>query len=153
MTLTELLRPELVFPKTACASKDDLIDKLVGLICDIDREFPFSREDLLKNIHRREQIGGTLLPSGLSIPHARLKDFDGFIFAMATPAEPLFHEEQEIRLASMMITSQSGGPWYLTVLAALAKISKDEAFFSRLCGAENMENFVSILRERDQELA
>ena len=153
MTLTELIKPELVLPKITCASKDELIAKLVEQIYDTNGELPLSREDLLKIIDKREQIGGTLLPSGLSIPHARLENFENFIFTLGTPAEPLFHEGQQVRLAAMMITSQPGGPWYLPVLAALTKISKDEEYFSRLCGAENPENFISILRERNPELA
>jgi len=152
MILTDLIKPELVLPKTPCASREELTAKLVECVYGTGRQLPLSREDLLKTIYIREQIGGTLLPSGLSIPHARLKNFEDFIFALATPAEPLFHEGQELRLAALMITSQSGGPWYLPVLAALTRISKDEAYFSRLCGAENPEALINILRERDTEL-
>jgi len=153
MTLTELINTDFVFLKVDCASKDDLISKLVECIYGTGREFPFSQSDLLETIHKREQIGGTLLPSGLAIPHARIKDFEDFVFSLATPAQPLFHEGQEIRLASMMITSQSGGAWYLAVLAALTKTSRDAEFLSRLCGAETPEDFISILRERDPVLA
>ena len=153
MTLTELIKPELIFTKIACTSKDELIAKLVERIYGTSLELPLSQRDLLETIYMREQIGGTLLPSGLSVPHARLKGFYGFIFALATPMEPLFHEGQEIRLAAMMITSLSGGPWYLPALAELTKISKDEDYFSRLCGAENPKDFTKILRERNLELA
>ena len=153
MTLTELIKPDLVFPKIVCASKDELISNLLRQIYNTGREFPLSLEELLETIYTREQIGGTLLPSGLSIPHARINGFGDFILALATPARPLFHEGQEIRLAAMMITSQSGGPWYLAVLAALTKISRDAEFLSRLSGAETPEDFISILRERNPELA
>jgi len=153
MTLTELLKPELLFPKIACSSKNDLIAKLTREIYRTGRELPLLQEELLKSIHIREQIGGTLLPSGLVIPHARLKGFEDFVLVLATPAQPLFQGEQEIRLAAMMITSQSGGAWYLETLAALTKMSRDEEYFSRLTGAENREDFISILRERDPPLS
>ena len=152
MKLSELLQPEMVLPKIACASKDELIIKLVDLVYDTGREFPLSKKDLLETINRREKIGGTLLPSGLSIPHARLKGFEDFVFAVGTPALPLFHEGQEILMAAMMITSQSGGLWYLGVLAALTKISKNREFFSRLSTAETAVDILNILREQDQEL-
>jgi len=152
MTLTELIKPDLVFPKITCASKDDLISKLVECIYSTGREFPFSQKDLLETMYKREQAGGTLLPSGLSVPHARINGFEDFVFVLATPAEPLFHGGQEIRLAAMMITSQSGGR-YLAALAALTKISRDSGFLARLGGAENPEDFINILREHDPELA
>ena len=148
MTLVELIKPELIFTKIACVSKNDLIDKLVDGIYRAGLVFPITRQLLLETIRRREEIGGTLLPSGLSVPHARLGGFEGFVFAAATPAMPLFHNGQEIRLATMMITSQSGGPWYLEALAALTKLSRDVEYFTRLNKAQTPENFVDILKER-----
>jgi len=154
MTLSELLKPELILPKTACVSKDGLISKLVERIYTTSRDLPLHQEDLLDTIYSREQIGGgTLLPSGLSVPHARLKDFEGFIIALGTPAEPLFHRGLQIHMMALMVTSQLGGPYYLPTLAALTKISKNGEYFSRLCGAKYPNDLVSILREQDPELA
>ena len=153
MTLVELLKPELIFPKINCACKDGFIAELVDSIYDRCGELPISREDLLKTINTRESIGGTLLPSGLFIPHARLKNFDDFVLAIATPAQPLFHAGLEIRLSAMMITSQTGRPWYLETLAALTKISRDTEFVTRLSGADNPQDFINILRERDSSLS
>jgi len=153
MTLAELLTPDLVFPRMDCASKDELLAKLLRQIYDTGRELPLSQQDMLETVYMREQIGGTLLPSGLLIPHARIGGFDDFVFAAATPARPLFHAGQEIHLAAMMITSQSGGVWYLSALAALTRISRDSEFFLRLCGAENPHDFINILKERDQQIS
>jgi len=58
MTLTELLRPELVFPKIACASKDELITELVQRIYATGQKLPLSREDLLETIRTRSKSGG-----------------------------------------------------------------------------------------------
>jgi mannitol/fructose-specific phosphotransferase system IIA component (Ntr-type) len=94
-----------------------------------------------------------MLPSGRSVPHARLRDDAGFVLALGIPADPLFHEEGlQIRMMALMISNQSGTPWYLPALAALTKISRNGEFFPRLCGAENPEDFLRMLREQDQEL-
>ena len=95
---------------------------------------------------------GTLLPSGLSVPHARLKGYDGFLIAIATPAVQIFHEGIQVRMMALMLTSQSGAPYYIPTLAQLTKISKDEVFFSRLCEANKKEEFINIIREQDTEL-
>jgi PTS system nitrogen regulatory IIA component len=153
MTLVELLEPELVLTKTVCASKDELIDKLVDRVYSIKKDFPFLQKDLLNSINMREQIGGTMLPSGLSVPHARIREYDGFILTLGIPLEPIFHDGIQIRLMSLMISSQSGGPYYLPALAALTKISRDNDFFNLLCGANDTEDFIDLLRKRDGELA
>ncbi|MCL2318672.1 MAG: PTS sugar transporter subunit IIA [Treponema sp.] len=153
MTLSQLLDSRLVFAKTACESKEELITTLVEQIYAIGRKLPVEKDRVLKTILLREQIGGTLLPSGLVIPHARLTDFDDFVLALATPREPLFNKGHQLRMMALMITSHSGVPWYLTTLAALTKISRDEEYFSRLCGAENTEELIRTLREKDTELS
>ena len=151
MILSELLESDLVFPKIGCASKEELISKLVEKIYSSGRILPLPPEELLDKIQMREQIGGTLLPTGLSVPHVRL-NYEGFVITLASPKEPIFHEGIQVRLMALMISSQSGGPHYLPTLAALTKISRDADYLSRLCAAGNPEDFISILKERDSEL-
>jgi len=152
MTLVELLKPELILTNIVCDSKDALISSLVEKIYSAGIGLPISQDVLLQAILKRELIGGTFLPSGLSVPHARVKDFDGFIMAMSTTKEPLFHEGTQLRLMALMISSQSGGPYYLPAVAALTKISRDAAFLSLLSRMENAESFISLMREKDQQL-
>ena len=153
MTLTELLKPHLILTKAVCSSKDELITKLVELLYAKDNKPPLPREEVLGKIKMREAIGGTLLPSGLSVPHARIIDYEDFAIVMGTPKEPLFHDKAQVRLMALMLSSQTGGPYYLPTLAAMTKITRDEEFLSRLCGADSAEEFINILKERDTELA
>ena len=153
MTLSELLDRKLILPNILCNSKDELIYKLVDLIYAAGREPPSPKEDVLNIIITREKIGGTLLPSGLAIPHARLGNFEGFLLALAVPRTPLFHEGIQIRMMVLMITSQSGVPWYLPALAAFTKVSRNREYFSRLCAAQDPDDFIRILREQDPEVS
>ena len=152
MTLVELLKPELILTNAVCASKDELISSIVEKIYSVGMGPPISQDVLFQAILKREEIGGTLLPSGLSVPHARLKDFEGFILALGTTMEPLFHEGTPLHLMALMISSQSGGPHYLPAVAALTKISRDAEFLSLLSRAENAESFIGLMKERDQQL-
>jgi len=152
MTLSQLLNPKLVLTKCPCESKDELISKVIERIYSAGAAPPIPQEELLQAILKRERIGGTLLPSGLSVPHARLGDFEDFIFAIAPPAESISHDGFPLHLMSLMISSQMGGAYYLPVVAALTKISRDKEFFSRLAEAENSETLISIIKEKDQQL-
>ena len=154
MTLSQILKPELILTKVACASKDELLSILVERVYSLGLKTPISQEDLMQALLKREEIGGTLLPSGLIVPHARLKDHDdeNFIIAMGIPLEPLFQDNQKIRMMALMVSSQLGGPYYLRSLAALTRISRDEEFFNRLCKAETPEDFLNLLNDKDTEL-
>ena len=152
MTLSKLLDHKLILTKYSSSSKDDLLSKLVDHIYSADIEFPIPKNDLLEVVQKREQIGGTMFPSGLSVPHARLSDFEGFIIALATPNGPIFHEGIQLRLMSLLISSQTGGLYYLPTIAALAKISKDSEYLSRLTEADNPQLFIELIEKQDPHL-
>jgi len=153
MTLSELLADDLVHLKIKCVSKNELITALLEKVYNTDRKPHFSVKEVMDKIQMREEIGGTLLPSGLSAPHARLKDYEGFVLAIGTPAECIVQAGVQIKMMALMISSQSGGLYYLPTLASLAKLSRDGEYFSRLCRAESREVFFDILNERDAEFA
>ncbi|MCL2069615.1 MAG: PTS sugar transporter subunit IIA [Treponema sp.] len=152
MYLSELLANERIYPKIACSSKDELLSIVLEKIYHSSEKFPLSQEELLKALDLREKIGGTMLPSGLSIPHARIKEYEGFVLALATPSEPIFYEGIQVRMMSMMLTSQQGGPNYLPCLAALTKLSRDPELFSILCDEVDPEKFLLAIKGKDLEL-
>ena len=146
------MNPELILTKCDCHSKDDLLSQLVDHMYNAALEFPIPKNDLIEAVQKREQIGATMFPSGLSVPHTRLLGFEGFIFALATPREPIFHEGIKLRLMALLISSQTGGPYYLPTVAALTKISKDREYLSRLTEADSPESFIGIIEEQDVQL-
>ena len=152
MHLSELLNRELILIKSKGTSKEELIAELVDQIYLINKDIPLQREELLKSISMREQIGGTTFPSGLSVPHSRLKNYEDIVIAIATTCSPVFHDGIQIRLVALMLSSQTGGQYYLPAVAALTKISRDKDYFSRLSDADTPDDFLSILKERDPEL-
>jgi len=151
MSLHNLLLPGLILPKVECDSKNQLISILADKIYDSDVSLPVSKSNLIKIIHAREEVGGTLLPSGLSVPHARLKDYNDFVIAIGIPARPVFSEGLQIRMMALMVSSNTGGPHYLKSLAELTKISRNKDEFFRLCSAESPEEILKILAEENMD--
>ena len=149
MSLCEIILPQLILPQAACKSKNDLIHTLVEKIYEAGIELPINQHSLIKTIHIREDIGGTLLPSGLSIPHARLKDYEGFVIAFGIPTKAIPQNGMQLRMMTLMISSSTGGPHYLKSLAALTKISRDKVYFEKLCSVKSTEEFLEVLKESE----
>lgn len=149
MALRSLLNGNLILLNIKCSSKEELINKLLARVYEAGLEPPFPMDEVLKKISMREEIGGTLLPSGLSVPHARLGNYEDFVLAIGTPAEPIFQGGIQIHLMAMMISSQSGGPHYLPTLAELTKLSRDREYFLRLCSVAHNDDFVQMILDRD----
>ena len=145
MSLSEIILPQLILPQANCKSKNELIHLLVEKIYEAGIELPINQHSLIKTIHSREEIGGTLLPSGLSVPHARLKNYEGFVIAFGIPSRTILQNGIQLHMMTLMISSSTGGQHYLKSLAALTKISRDKDHFEKLCSAKSQDEFIEIL--------
>jgi PTS system nitrogen regulatory IIA component len=153
MKLSSLLNSGLVLLKRSCKTKDELIDELIQEIYRTRQNISISEKTVRSVITDRENLGGTLLPTGLAIPHARLPGFDDFIIAVGIPAEPIqtIGVDTPIRMMVLMLTSQGASTQYLNTLAAFGKISQGTVF-SKLCGAVTPHRFIEILKDANIEV-
>ncbi|GHV80094.1 hypothetical protein AGMMS49944_18850 [Spirochaetia bacterium] len=146
MKLSSLIHPDLVLLKRPGRTRDELLDEMIRELYRPGKRFPIPEKTLRDVIADRENLGGTLLPSGLAIPHARLEDFDDFIIVIGIPTSPIQAEgEPATHMMALMLTSLSASTQYLNTLAALAKISQGP-LFPKLCGAVNPNAFIEILK-------
>ena len=126
-----------------------MIEKLLDYLYATDKAPSIPKDDVFSSILLREKIGGTIIPSGLSVPHSRHNDFDGFIVVLGTPGAQIFQDGFEIRLMALMLSSPGGGPYYLPTVSSLTRLSMDKDFFSSLCGAKTPEDLLDMIRGRD----
>ena len=87
----------------------------------------------------REALGGTVLPPGIALPHARIEGIDDLIVGIWVPPEPIKTDDGEVKLLFFFLTSTAGSPLYLPVLSAVAKSCRDPLFFSKLCSSSRDE--------------
>jgi PTS system nitrogen regulatory IIA component len=152
MQLASLLVPRLVFLRRAYAGKDEMINDLVREVFHTRYKITCGEEDVKAAIRDRESLGGTVFPSGLAVPHARLDNFDDILFVVCVPASPIFFEGMPIRLMVLVLTGHATSAMYLNTLAALVKLSTDKDYFERLLASSSPQNFIHILRERNMEV-
>lgn len=67
MRLQEFLDPRAISVTLVGATKDEVIDEMVGLL----RLDPGAAQSLARLVRRREQLGSTGFGRGIAIPHAR----------------------------------------------------------------------------------
>lgn len=116
------------------AAKKDIIKRLVAAACEgvqgLDPEYA------LTQVLKREESLGTALETGLSIPHARLEELDGFraalavlpqgtreskstrpqaVFLLLSPARPAFFQ---LHLQTLAALAEKFQPEFISELAA-----------------------------------
>ena len=144
MKLSSLINPDFIEINQPAASKEAAIERIVDSF--VSRySFIHSREDILSAIREREELGGTLLESGLALPHARFEGFNDVLIGILRPAQPIETAEGPIRLMVVLLTEKTASTLYLQTIAAFARISQNEEQFNRICTAGTRRELISLL--------
>ncbi|TFG82706.1 MAG: CBS domain-containing protein [Spirochaetales bacterium] len=153
MKLAHLLDPRLVLMGKEYSNLDEALHSAVDAAADAYRS-TIRRDEALARVMEREALGGTVLPTGVAIPHARLDAFDDLVIVPVVPRSPIQRGpgEPPIRLLWLLLTSKVGSPLYLTSLAAIASIAKDEGFLASLLNVDTPARFVSLVEEAGYEI-
>jgi PTS system nitrogen regulatory IIA component len=149
MKLSSVLLKNLVI-KGGWKTKEEMLNALFKALMKADKK-KLPHADIKKAVEMREKIGGTLLPSGLAMPHARLDGFDDFVLAVAIPEAPVKTPDGTIRLMTMYLTSLTANTLYLNCMAAFTRLSRDEKIFSALCAA-SPQDFIALIKKTNIEV-
>lgn len=120
-------------------SKTDVIKQLTKVVCRGGSNL--DEAEVLAQVLKREEGISTTLDTGMSIPHARLEELDGFQAALAVlpsgiedPSGP--HLEIKAMFLFLSPAKQAFFQQHLQILASLAEIFKPD-FISALAACQS----------------
>ncbi len=139
ITIGSLLPSERIFFMQGQLSKADVIKRLTQAVC--AGESGLDAADVLAQVMKREEGISTTLDTGLSIPHARLEELEGFKAALAVlpqgveePAGP--HLQIKAMFLFLSPAKQMFFQRHLQILSQLAEIFKPD-FISSLAACHS----------------
>ena len=121
----------------------DMEGALAELLNQTVERFPdLNREALLKGLLRRESTMTTYLGLGVAMPHVRVKMGRRYILAVGRSHYGIRYdgamENEPVRLVLMLIADEKARD-YLQVLAALARLLKEQDFVDSLVQAPDLD--------------
>ena len=146
MRITELLRPESIELGVALGSKEEAIDKLVGLMEKGGRIH--DKAGYKKGILAREAQGSTAIGDGIAIPHAKVEAVKKPGLAAVTVPAGVDYEAFDGSLANLifMIAAPAGGAdVHLEALANLSTLLMNPGFKESLLAAKTREAFLDVI--------
>ncbi len=146
MQLVSLLNPAFIRIGCEVKDKDEAIRSVFAEMCR-DPWCRKNRDTILDSVSRREELGGTVFPSGIAIPHARLEGYDDILIGICLPERPFTADGIEVRMLVLILTSKAASNLYLNTLAALVGLSRNRDLFHRLAAAGSAESFMDLLRQ------
>lgn len=151
MKLANFMDPKLVLLKAEVSSVEEAVQQALQAVVKNYRHDALQYDQVLKLVQEREALGGTILPSGIAIPHARIPLFNDFLIASVVPKKPILvtqkDTEIEVKVIYLFIISQTASSIYLNALAKIAESSKSEEVMKKLLAAETPHQFVEVFEQ------
>jgi len=151
MLLSSLLDPELVKTRIKVASREEAIQILLKEMF-AHYQFQIGHDVVLNAVKDRENLGGTVLPTGLSVPHARIDLFNDILIGIASLKTPILENGIEVHTVVLLLTSKTTSNLYLNSLAAFAKISQNKELFAKINAAATPTELISLIHASNIEV-
>ncbi|ADU27519.1 PTS fructose transporter subunit IIABC [Ethanoligenens harbinense] len=152
MKINELLSETGIELGAVVGSKDEAIDKLIGLL---DAEGCLSDKAAFKEgILKRESHSSTGIGGGIAIPHAKVDAVKkAGLAAMTVPAGVDYQamDKKPSDLFFMIAAPASGSDIHLQALQRLAVILMDPAFKKSLLEAKDKNAFLALIAKKEAE--
>ncbi len=142
--------PECVLVRPAAENKEDVLRALVEALTAAGRAG--DAEQLLRDVQERESLASTALGFGCAVPHVHSETVARTAMAAAILEKPIdfgADDGEPVSLVIMMAGPAERARTHLKILSRLARFLHTEDFRQQLMAAENAEQFIGLLREKE----
>ncbi|WP_022819182.1 PTS sugar transporter subunit IIA [Fusobacterium russii] len=159
MKFSSYLNPDYIFPCLEVNSKEEVIRKIVTKIAEDNRMISEQKDEIIKNILKREEEISTCVGNGIFLPHTRMKDFSDFIIAVATVKNKLegeiggTNQIDDIKVIFLIISDVLKNKNLLKAMSAISKITlKHPEIIEKVKIATNPKQILEFLSANDIEI-
>ena len=144
MKLASLLNKDLIFWNLDVSNHNELY-KIVSQ--KVSEKFDLKAESIFDAFIKRDKLGYTIFPNGISLPHGRLENFNDLIIAVVKLKKPFEINQNQVDLFFMLLTSNVGGNLYLKTLGAFARTAKE--YGAKIKDFDNEDDFYDFIEETE----
>lgn len=151
MRIIDLLKQEAVVLGTSAASKEEAINKLIGLHEKAGNLT--DAEQYKKDILAREAQGTTAIGEGIAVPHAKSTAVKAPALAAITVPDGVDYDAPDGKPAKLlfMIAATTDGNVHLEILSRLMVMLMEPAFAESLMQAKDTEEFLRLIDNKETE--
>lgn len=153
MRLTEILKPEMVWPDLKSTTKLDVLKELAG---NISREVKSIGEDRIASVLiEREELGSTGIQDGIAIPHGKIAGLERIVIACGRSLKGIdfdAHDAKPTHLFFVLLAPEFAAGQHLKALARLSRLLKDASFREKLIAAKDSEEIYSAIKIEDEAI-
>lgn len=112
-----------------------------------------NKEKLLKSILDRERLQTTGVGFGLAIAHAKSDEVEGVVLSLGVSEDGIDYDALDgkpVYMIFLLVASTEKNTEYLSVLAKIARIFREEDFRKTVMHAGSPAKIMNLLKEREE---
>ena len=151
MDICEVLSQDRVIIGVKSRSKLDVIREILELAATSPKIR--DKERLLESILERERLQTTGVGFGLAIAHAKTDDVEGVVLSLGISKDGVNYDSLDGKPAHiifMLTAATDKNTEYLSVLARIARIFKDEEFREAVIHTDTSADLLNLIRQREE---
>ena len=143
MSLHQLITEGLVVLDFESDTKPQAIEHLVDTLVETN-QLPH-KEEILRVIMEREELGSTGIGNGVALPHGRIDSIDNVFIVFGRAKHPIEFDALDgapVTLIFLIVSPTQHNESYLRALSNISRLLKQEGFRSTLLKAKRPEEIV-----------
>ena len=151
MLLSELLTPERVRVPLRGASKQALLEELVGVLHAAGAVADAAA--VLDAVQARERVLSTGVGCGVAIPHGRSDSVPALAMAAGVTEAPVEFDSldgEPVRLLFLLVGPDESAGQHVKALSRISRLVRKEEFRARLAAAASPAEFMAVLAEAEE---
>lgn len=159
MKFSSYLDPKYVFTDLKADSKEEIIIEISEKIAEENNYFKSRKKEIIDSILKRENEISTCMGEGIFLPHARIRDFNDFIIAVAILKEGVegevaaTYQKDIIKVVFLIVSDVLKNKNILKSMSVISKIAlKHPEIMEEIKKEKNPRKIIELLTSEDIEI-
>lgn len=150
MEIKDFLDAKAVKPRLESKTKDEVLEELTDLLEKTGKVT--NREEFLRVIREREELGSTGIGYNIAIPHARSTGIKGLTGAFGISKEGIDFDaldKEPVYLFFVLAAPKNAAGDYLKALATISRLLRNRKSRQALMKADTVGEIVKIIKKQE----
>lgn len=152
MKLTDILTAPRIELELEAGSKDEVIERLVGLV--VDTVNNTNQDAILKAVRAREQLMSTGVGNSVAIPHGKTNAVKSLVAAFGRCTEPVDYDAldgQPVSLVFLLVGPEDAAGPHIKALSRISRLLSYGEFRGVLDNATTPEEVLSAIAAEEEQ--
>lgn len=152
MKFSDFISNKSICADLASTEKDSVVAELVDALLASGDIKESDREDIIKAIMKREELGSTGIGRGIAVPHTKHPSVEKLIGTVGVSVGGVDFDSldgEQVQLFFLLVSPPDRPGDHLRALENISRQLRDETFCRFLKQSKNVEDIVQLLEEAD----